>query len=126
MESVPVSAITLTVLFIVFALCMSLIVVVLEDNKLDPLDSFLVNEVQLAGALTPEVIGKFEVAVAVMNLNPENFNFTGSTTVPVARGENAYITYVYNLQANQKTLEHNDIPTIDTARKEFFVMRTGR
>lgn len=126
MDSIASTAITIMVLVIVFALCMSFVLLILEDNKLDPINSFLVNEVQLAGGLTPEVMAKFEQAAAVLHFNPDDFDFSGSTTTPVARGENAYITYTYKVQANQRPLEQYEIPTIQTVKREFFVKRTGR
>lgn len=126
MESIPISALTFTILFLVFAMCFSLILVVIEDNRLDPLDSFLINEVQLHGALTPEVLNKFNTATAVMNLDANNFDFSGSTTTPVERGENAIIKYIYRVQSSQKPLEVGKVPKIETVEKEFHVKRTGR
>jgi len=107
-------------------MCMSLVAVVIEDNTLNPLDTFLINEVSIEGALTEQVLTKFNTATQLMSKDPANFDFTGSTTVPVAFGEDAVIKYTYQISTDQKPLESSGVAPVETIEKEFIIKRTGR
>lgn len=126
MDTVFNSTITIMIILLIFVMCLSVIMLVLEDNRLDPIDTFLINQVSLAGGLTPEVLTNFEVAVQVMGKKGEDFDFSGSTFEPVEHGQDAVVRYKYTVNTDQRPLEASGIEKIESVNKEFIVKRTGR
>lgn len=126
MGQISNGALAVLVIVITFAMCFGIILVVIEDNRVDPIDTFLINEVSITGGLTNEVLNKFEVAAGILGKDPAAFDFSGSTFDPVEFKGVATIRYSYQISANQSSLQSMGVTPVEKIEKEFTVRRTGR
>ncbi|HJV47217.1 MAG TPA: hypothetical protein VJ824_15985 [Bacillota bacterium] len=126
MDKVITGSLVLFALMMTFVVYMNFFVLLTVDDQLNQVDAFLTKKVSVHRGFTPDTQSELHSFLSTMGMNPNDFDFSGSTTDQVPWGETATVRYNYQKSLTEKAFDYLHIPHIQVRPRNFYVTVIGR